>query len=95
VAISSRFIPHIPGGSEQGPDEHAAEALRNGDHRISHARSSGRSLRRTPPLRFVLRGYFERREREGALVEANTGPCKVLMRDGVWLVPEDERPKAR
>ncbi|MCC6777838.1 MAG: hypothetical protein IT537_14585 [Hyphomicrobiales bacterium] len=89
--LNSRYAPHLAGGKDQQPDDYAAEVMQNGQRASSQARGSGNAARLTT-IRATIAGYIDRREREAAVVAANTGPVRVLMRDGVWLVPENERP---
>jgi len=95
VDFSSRFALHLDAGNGQEADDYATTAMENAHRRLGRARSSGHRRPHRRNIRAAVLAYIDRRQREAAMIAANTGPVRVLMRDGVWLVPENERPETR
>ena len=93
MSVNSRSAPQIAEGAAGAFDVHSHELISAQKHkRLGRARQRGGEGVRTSFSLAVL-GRIDWITRERQLIEANTGPCKVLMRDGVWLVPEDQRPR--
>ncbi len=90
MSIDSRHSPHLLFGKDDRADGFAVEVDTVERRRASRARRHlGGHLR---PMAVTIKTIIENHRRRAAEIEANTGACRVLMKDGVWLVPESERP---
>ncbi len=94
MRINSRYAPNVDGGTDVVPDAHAQESMERSQRCLWRARSRGTNGNRTT-IASAVREYIDARERRAFEDARNTGQCRVLMKEGVWLVPEDERPKPK